>query len=174
MTHACISACVSAAIRIYQYIKVSQTKDITHYNLLGTLCSFLELTFGIWVVCLPTLPKFLGSFEKPTFWSDFKNSLRFLIRSKTEPKISEPRCDGSQAATRHVESNDFTARLKTYNVLPSDIETVSTSTKESGERITEDGHPETQTPTELQIMRTVHIATTHEAATASTMPTPRY
>lgn len=70
-------------------------------------------------MCLPTLPRFLGRFEKSTIWLGLKNSfLRFLVRSKTDSKMSENRYNKDQAGThRHVESNDSIARFTDYNVL---------------------------------------------------------
>lgn len=148
--------------------------DITYYNFYGTLYSFLELTAGFLVLCLPTLPKFLGSFEKPTFWPNLRNSLHFSDRSKAEPKTSEPRDDGSQASKRPVEPSDSTARIINYDALSDDIELASKSTKESGEGIIEDDYSGTEKLPELQIMRTVHITTTHEAVSALTVPISRY
>lgn len=133
-------------------------------------------------MCLFTLPRFLESFKVPrkTFWSDLKNSLPFLaVRSETESKISRSPYDGNQAATRYVGSNGSpttTIRFENHEVSPSDIESVSTSTKNSDDGIPEDDHNGTEeTPTGLQIKCTVHIATTYEATTStSTMITPRY
>ena len=89
-----------------------------------------------------------------------------MIQSKTDSRTFGAQSGKSQAAKLGDGSSSFHAALTDNISLPDEIE--SATNNKNGES-SQDNHRIGDSQ-QLQIMRTVHIATTHEVVTASTMP----
>lgn len=87
-------------------------------------------------------------------------------QSKTEFKIFDVRSEKSKNAKIGQGSNSYQATLTNYDVLPDELELTK---KDKSKRSTGDEH-RIESSQNLQIMRTIHIATTYRVDPASTMP----
>lgn len=123
-----------------------QTNDLTYYYPILNLWALIEIASGVLAASLPYSPTFVRSLKDSNLWSGLGNSGYFSTRSKTK---SKPK----------------------YHSLPYGTELTTTSTKGRKERSTQASHW-TETSQNLQIMRTIHIATTEETGPAPTMPEP--
>lgn len=156
--YADISACVSSALRANYVIKILHTDDGTYSMFMIGLFSLFEIAFGFLAACLPVTPKFFESFRNLHIWSSLNSSFHSIIHSKTDSRIFGAQSGKSKAAKLGDGSNRFHAALTDFNSLPNEIEP---ATENKNGEITQDNR---------QIMRTVHIATTHEVNTASNKP----
>ena len=127
-----------------------------------------EISLGILAACLPFTPKFFQSLRNSKLWSGFNSSFHAIIQSKSDFRPSDAPSDKRKAAKTVNEPCSHKVPLRTYNVLPDEIELTTGTDK--NETSTRDDHW-VEGPQNLQIMRTVHIATTHEVDPGgSTMP----
>ena len=159
------SACVSSALRVNYSVKLARSEDKTYHTFLLALFSFSELTFGILAMCSPIIPKFFGSFQNLR-WPRSNSFLHSITRSNINSRTSGAQFGKSKAVKLGDGSSSFHAALTDNISLSDEIE--SATKNKTGERIQEN-HRIGQSQ-QLQIMRTVHIATTYEVDTASTMP----
>lgn len=164
--YADISACISSVLGVNSAIKLSHSEDNTYHTYLMTIYSYPEITFGILAVCLPILPKFVKSLRNLHLLSRLNGrSFHSIIHSKIDPRTFGAQSDISSAAKLDDGWNSLHAPLTNSKSLPDEMEL---ATKKRNGESTEESH-EIRHSHPLQILRTVHIATTHEIASASMM-----
>ena len=161
-----MSACISSALAANYAVKLSHTEDKSYHGFLMAIFSYPEIAFGILAVCLPIVPKFVNSLQNSHWWFRVNSFFHSIIHFKIDPRTFDAQSDKSSAAKLDDGWNSLHAPLTNSKSLPDEVELATTNNRngESAEETHEMRHSQP-----LQILRTVHIATTHEVASASMM-----
>lgn len=100
IAHGIISACFSAAMRLYCGVELQDSEDKVYWFSKLALWTLLELVSGILAACLPVSLKFLRSLKESSLWSKLRGSLQSFPRPKFPALWTSDTQSGAQTAAK--------------------------------------------------------------------------